>query len=35
MKTFEEIKNIYKEIAEEDKKISEDFLSICRETIGV
>ncbi len=33
MKTLEEIENIYKKSAEEDKKLSKDFLSISFETI--
>jgi len=33
-KSLNEIENIYKEIAEEEKKLCEDFMSISLETIG-
>lgn len=32
-KSLNDIENIYKEIAEEEKKLSEDFMSISIETI--
>jgi hypothetical protein len=32
-KSLNEIENIYKEIAEEEKKLCEDFMSISLETI--
>ena len=32
-KSLNEIENIYKEIAEEEKKLCEDFMRICLEVI--
>jgi len=34
-KSLNDIENIYKEIAEEKKKLCEDFMSISLETIGL